>query len=267
MKAFPPGFPFVSRTPEPAPEPDPAAASEPIAEAAAESSLSPATEPEPQTPQQSCEPTHETQPEPAPERDPWPFRKRERDPAREPWPFRKREPERIAAAEVALPAEPIDAEPAAPVSPAPETEPAPVPLKIAAPTQLSAGATSPRKPAAPVRAMTAAAPAPPAKPVVTTERRKVKRDAFAAAALLRVDGMHGPPLKIELTDISIAGARFRAPHKLDIGEKAQIRVEVGPFRWTTRLRVIHCSPREDGGTTIGCAFLRTELLRPWPAAA
>lgn len=99
------------------------------------------------------------------------------------------------------------------------------------------------------------------------ERRKIKRDALSTSALLRIDGFHGPPTKIELTDISIAGARFRCDRPLDIGEKAQIRLEVGPLRWTTRLRVIHCTRIDETHMSVGCAFLRTELLRPWPAAA
>jgi hypothetical protein len=114
-----------------------------------------------------------------------------------------------------------------------------------------------------------ARPASPAKPAPPpqSDRRKLKRDALATAALLRVDGFPGPATKIQLTDISVAGARFRCPKPLEIGEKAQIRVEVGPFRWTTRLRVVHCTPLDNGSTSIGCAFQRTELLRPWPAAA
>jgi hypothetical protein len=100
-----------------------------------------------------------------------------------------------------------------------------------------------------------------------SERRKTKRDNLAAPALIRLDGVHGPPLKVEILDISVAGVRFRAPHRIDVGDKAQIRLEVGPFRWTTRLRVIHCASRDDGAILIGCGFLRTELLRPWPIAA
>jgi len=55
-----------------------------------------------------------------------------------------------------------------------------------------------------------AAPARPAAPP-QSDRRKLKRDALATAALLRVDGFPGPATKIQLTDISVAGARFRLP--------------------------------------------------------
>ncbi|HEY2586124.1 MAG TPA: PilZ domain-containing protein [Tepidisphaeraceae bacterium] len=276
MKAFPPGFPFVSRTPEPAPEPEAVASEDPVAEAAPESSsvLEPARGTEAHA---SCEPAPAQDaapdPEPAPEREPWPFRRRDPEAtpaaespspaaaAREPWPFRRREPS------PAPPVDPVAEEPAVPADDS-AAELIPAPLKIGPQARPSSKAPSPQQPERTERtAMAAAAPAKPAKPVVTHERRKVKRDPMATAALLRVDGRHGPPIKIELTDISIAGARFRAPQKLDVGEKAQIRLEIGPFRWTTRLRVVHCSPTDDGATTIGCAFLRTELLRPWPAAA
>ena len=90
---------------------------------------------------------------------------------------------------------------------------------------------------------------------------------MATAALLRIDGIHGPPMHVKLIDISVAGARLHCPHLLDAGEKAQIRLEIGPLRWTTRLRVVHSVPLDDGSASVGCAFLRTELLRPWPAAA
>jgi hypothetical protein len=110
-------------------------------------------------------------------------------------------------------------------------------------------------------------PLPASPPPLGIDRRKARRDRMASAALLHVDGYHGPPARIELTDISIAGARFRCPRPLDAGEKAQIRVEVGPLRWTTRLRVVYCTPLDNGSVSVGCAFLRTELLRPWPTAA
>lgn len=100
-----------------------------------------------------------------------------------------------------------------------------------------------------------------------TERRKVRRDAMATAALIRVDSIHGPPFKVTLTDISIAGARFRSARPFGADDRGQIRLEVGPVRWTTRLRVVHCAQDADGLNTVGCAFLRTELLRPWPLTA
>jgi hypothetical protein len=147
--------------------------------------------------------------------------------------------------------------PASPPAPAADNTPPPPP--------------APAKPIAPVE-LTAETPAeqpltsaPPQKPAI--ERRKFKRERMAAPGLIHVDGAKGPPAKVTLIDISIAGARFSSQQPLDVGDKLQIRVEAGPFRWTTRMRVIHCTRHPAGPALIGCAFLRTELLRPWPVAA
>lgn len=110
-------------------------------------------------------------------------------------------------------------------------------------------------------------PVPKPQPPRLIERRKFRRDGMAAHGLVRMDSSHGPPAKVTLMDISVAGIRFRCNQPMDIGDKGQIRLEVGPLRWTTRLRVVHCDRDEQATHTIGCAFLRTELLKPWPATA
>jgi hypothetical protein len=125
--------------------------------------------------------------------------------------------------------------------------------------------TEQEAPAAPVSAEVVVEPVrTPQKPRV--ERRKLMRDRISVHGLIQPDAHRGPPVKVNLIDISIAGARFSAPQTLDVGDKLQIRVEAGPFRWTTRMRVIHCTRTTDG-SIIGGAFLRTELLRPWPTAS
>ena len=148
--------------------------------------------------------------------------------------------------------------------PAPVTPVAPVPTATAAHQESEADVVcvDPRSIDIP---LTPVAPAPPR----LIERRKVRRDTMAAQALIRMDGVHGPPIKIALMDISIAGVRFRSAQPIDVGEKGQIRLEVGPLRWTTRLQIVHCQRDGRGlsASTIGCAFLRTELLRPWPVSA
>lgn len=289
MDPFPPGFPFVSRTPDPAPEPETTAAPDPVAPEAA-SEPAPAAA-EPQTPtfwwrRSADADTAGPDSQPAAEREPWHFRRRETEPVvaaesaaapdpaphRGPWPFPRRNTASTPVVESDAPPQ------------SPEREPWPFPRRnreaeaIASEPSVTAASTAPNvqtvastselPPAQNIRpAQEPRKAVPAARPVVKNERRKTRRDALSTAALLRVDGVHGPPLKIELSDISIAGARFRSPQKLDLGEKAQVRVEVGPFRWTTRLRVVHCEPLDDGAASIGCAFLRTELLRPWPVAA
>lgn len=132
--------------------------------------------------------------------------------------------------------------------------------------------SAPAAPPAPDNAVLEAPVEPPAEEVAPAaprkafvERRKLMRDRIAVAGLVQPDSHKGPPIKVTLIDISVAGVRFSAPHPLDVGDKLQIRVEAGPFRWTTRMRVIHCT-RTGDSSIIGGAFLRTELLRPWPGA-
>src|SRR5947207_3120269 len=85
-------------------------------------------------------------------------------------------------------------------------------------------------PVPPAPSLTADVPAP-TKPRV--ERRKYQRDRMVAQAMIHADRVKLPPARVNLVDISIAGVRFQAPRPLDVGEKLQIRLEVGPFRWTT----------------------------------
>jgi hypothetical protein len=126
-------------------------------------------------------------------------------------------------------------------------DPLPIPEPISPAPVLSASASADNRP--------------------SIDRRKVKRDRMETTALIRFDAQPGPPIKVELEDISVAGVRFKSLQPIDLGQKAQIRLEIGPFRWTTRLRVVHRIKDERGHVSFGCAFLRTELLRPWPQAA
>ena len=119
-------------------------------------------------------------------------------------------------------------------------------------------------PAAPPEPQETRPQPPPVASAPFVERRKLKRDLLATHAMIRMDALHSPLMKINLIDITVAGVGFRAAFPLSVGTKGQVRLEVGPLRWTTRLRVIHCSRERDGNHRIGCAFLRTELLRPWP---
>jgi hypothetical protein len=168
---------------------------------------------------------------------------------------------------------PVTAPPAPEEAPA-ASEPTPAPLPAIAPAPLI---HVPEPVAVLPPALPVAVPPRLVQPPVTKlpfpDRRKAKRDVLAAPAVLRMDDgtvLRNRALKIELMNMSILGIRFRTHEQIDIGDTGQIRMEVGPLRWTTRLRVVTCLPDPlgtPGSYAIGCAFLRTELLRPWPAAA
>ena len=68
----------------------------------------------------------------------------------------------------------------------------------------------PTAPAAtPALAAPVVAKSPPSS-VPFHDRRKAKRDPLSAPAMVRLDMFHGPPAKVELTDISVLGVRFRS---------------------------------------------------------
>ena len=63
------------------------------------------------------------------------------------------------------------------------------------------------------------------------------------------------------------GVRFRSSTSWMSGDRASVKLEVGPLRWTTKLRVVHCWQLDDGNYAIGCEFIANELARPMRHAA
>ncbi|MDQ3439297.1 MAG: PilZ domain-containing protein [Planctomycetota bacterium] len=186
------------------------------------------------------------------------------------FPFTKREAEAPAAPVEAAAARPAFT-PASSIFSAgfPFAEPQPqvvsvveaAPAVIEAPgdSVMDADALAP-SPAAPIPA-----PAPVA-PLPFKDRRRSPRQRMNAKATLRVDTVGGNPLVVEIDNLSLLGVRLRADRELLINDKANIRLEVGPLKWASRLRVINCIQRGDASYTIGCEFVGNELARGRAAA-
>lgn len=118
-----------------------------------------------------------------------------------------------------------------------------------------------------VAAMAEPAPVPAPPPVEMKDRRRSPRQRLAARATLRIDHTGGNPLPIEIDNVSLLGIRFRADRELLIGDKANLRLEVGPLKWATRLRVINCIELNSRAYVVGCEFVGNELARLYTAAA
>ncbi len=118
-------------------------------------------------------------------------------------------------------------------------------------------------PAAPLP--TAPTPAPVA-PLPFKDRRRSPRQRMNAKASLRVDTLGGNPLHVEIDNLSLLGIRFRSNRELLVNDKANLRLEVGPLKWASRLRVINCQQNRDASYTIGCEFVGNELARGRAAA-
>ena len=63
------------------------------------------------------------------------------------------------------------------------------------------------------------------------------------------------------------GIRFRSTNELIVGDRALVKLEVGPLRWSTKLRVVHAVQLDDGNYAVGCEFIANELARPMRRAA
>jgi hypothetical protein len=111
-------------------------------------------------------------------------------------------------------------------------------------------------------------PPPAAAPIqIPSERRRSPRQALLARALIKMEIGTAPGWKIDLLNVSMLGIRFRSPHSLTPGDKAFVKLEVGPLKWNTKLRVIHCNAMESGEYSIGCEFVGTDLARTSARAA
>jgi len=154
------------------------------------------------------------------------------------------------------------AEPAveyAPINAAPVVPPEPIMASVAPiqPTPI---------PAAPIAGAPIAA-ASVAPVVQTTERRKALRQPLVTRAQLRADVGFTGTMHVEVVNISLLGVRLASPHPIDPQQKAQVRLDTGPLRWSSRIRVVTCQPDGGGRYALGCQFVGNEMMKPWGAAA
>jgi hypothetical protein len=139
----------------------------------------------------------------------------------------------------------------------PPVEHIPAPASVVAPAPAPAPAVELFEDEEPI-------PEPPvsAHVAVDRERRRSPRQSLIARALVRNERNSGPGWKVDLLNISMLGLRFRSNQSLLPGDVASVKLEVGPVRWATKLRVIHSAKLEDGNYSIGCQFVANELARP-----
>ena len=102
------------------------------------------------------------------------------------------------------------------------------------------------------------APAPA--PIV--ERRSAVRQTMIARATIRPETNFagiGPSAAGYISNISLKGVGFHTRRPLIIGERYSIKLEVGPMRWATRLKVVTCEPHPGGTYDVGAEFVTNEL--------
>jgi hypothetical protein len=149
--------------------------------------------------------------------------------------------------------------PAAPMTQAP----APMPRPSFADAPLAAQPMAPRAQAQ--AASSAMAHAPAHTPVTSVypranERRRSPRQTLVAKAVVRSEFNQNTVATGFLSNISMLGVGFHTRRPLSVGEKFQMRLELGPMRWATRLRVVSCQPHDSGTYDIGAEFIGSDLV-------
>ena len=80
-----------------------------------------------------------------------------------------------------------------------------------------------------------------------------------AKATLRPDRPGQPAGSAVLSDLSYLGVGFHTRTPLQVGGRYQLKLEVGPMKWSNRLRVVSCTPQENGTFGVGAEFVGNEL--------
>jgi hypothetical protein len=62
-------------------------------------------------------------------------------------------------------------------------------------------------------------------------------------------------------NISMFGIRLWSPRAAAPGDRAAVRMELGPVKWSSRVRVVTCDALEDDGYVLGCEFVANELSK------
>ncbi|HZL38195.1 MAG TPA: PilZ domain-containing protein [Tepidisphaeraceae bacterium] len=104
------------------------------------------------------------------------------------------------------------------------------------------------------------APVAPQSPI--RERRRAARQTLVARATVRPHnplGPGGPSAAGYVSNISLLGIGLHTRRPLSIGERYHIKLEAGPMKWTSHLRVVSCQPHPSGTWDIGAHFIANEL--------
>jgi hypothetical protein len=92
------------------------------------------------------------------------------------------------------------------------------------------------------------------------ERRRSPRQTLVAKATVRSDVQATVVASGFVSNISMAGVGFHTRRPLQVGEKYQLRIEVGPMKWASRLRVVTCKPVGDTWD-VGAEFVGNDLAQ------
>ncbi len=98
------------------------------------------------------------------------------------------------------------------------------------------------------------------------ERRRAPRQTLVAKAIIGADAHPGPVATGFISNISALGVGFHTRRELPVGGNFMMRLELGPLKWWTRLRVVSCQLHGTGTWDVGAEFVGAEPAAPAASA-
>jgi hypothetical protein len=92
------------------------------------------------------------------------------------------------------------------------------------------------------------------------ERRKSPRLPLRARAIYRSDRDPAAAGPVQLIDVSNCGVRIWSPRPVKLGERGNVKLELGPVRFSNRVKIVACESNDEG-FTVGCEFASTDLAK------
>jgi hypothetical protein len=99
-------------------------------------------------------------------------------------------------------------------------------------------------------------------PPLGTERRRSARQTLVARATIKPQSNYrsGPLAAGYVSNISMKGIGFHTRRPLIVGESYQMKLEAGPLKWQSRVRIVNCHEHDSGTYDIGAEFIANELI-------
>jgi hypothetical protein len=127
-------------------------------------------------------------------------------------------------------------------------------------TPVATGAALPQTPVAPAKNPPVAV-AEPVAGYKGPERRRSPRQSLRAKAVYRNDLNPAAAGPVQILNFSMCGVRVWSTRSVKVGERATVKMEIGPVKWTGRVKVVTCNPQDDEGYALGCEFATNEVAR------
>jgi hypothetical protein len=90
------------------------------------------------------------------------------------------------------------------------------------------------------------------------ERRRTPRQPLRARASFRAEADVTALRTVRIVNLSLKGVRFWSGQSMAAGDRGDVRMEAGPVKWASRVRVVSCTAQGEG-YDIGCEFVANEL--------